>query len=143
MVKSNPFIFSVFPCDRNMFCVIIISNQNNDVLKNLLFYVINSHIDSKYSIIDLSFSNLFEDIQGILSPNKDSVVPSWVNNIYFKNMLNSEKSYTIWLCDSIENLPVVVKTKSDIIFNIDNQSNSIDVSFNKKEMYLDYDRFKN
>lgn len=84
------------------------------------------------AIIDISPDSLFKNMRtDICTANKD--IPHWLKGEHIKNIINPNMilqyvegcennfSHTIWLTDSVANLPQVLVTNSQYLFLIDNK----------------------
>lgn len=113
----SPFIYNIFPFEKERFCIIIVSQKNDSMCKNLLQYILNSFIDEeivdncvdlnqlkrvfesgdshKLAIIDISPDNRFEGIhQNIISYDKN-LYTNWNRNynilrVIFPNILRTQ-----------------------------------------------------
>lgn len=120
MVKEynlTPFLYNIFPFQKDRFCIIIISQHNNDLCKNLLQYILNSFLDeeivencndlyqlkrefetgdkNKMAIIDISPDNRFKSIHDHVIEFDKTLYTKWTKNFLilraiFPNILRSK-----------------------------------------------------
>ena len=136
---TSIFEFSLLPHQHDRFNTLIVSHTSPH-LQSFFQFILNCHdrepvkksvldVQKELLIIDLSADSFFANIHPCVT-NINSIT-----NLQLVKLINDSFTHIIWLANSIENIPIVLRTASNLICALDTDiaSEFINIFTGKRE----------